>query len=93
MMPPLSLLPSPAVGWRWAILSLGWLNEGKAGLTGRTDFGKSSLQALQRFSELFQLLPCREAKKPRNQPKNRKPGILPGNSGRAGQPLALKPSA
>lgn len=33
MMPPPSLLPSPAVGWRWAILSLGWLNEGKAGLT------------------------------------------------------------
>lgn len=62
-------------------------------LTGRTDLGESSLQALQRFSELFQLLPCREAENPRNQPKNRKPGILPGTTARAGQPLALKPSA
>ncbi|NXK21835.1 PTPRK phosphatase, partial [Arenaria interpres] len=35
---------------------------------------------LQKFSELFQLLPCREAEKPSNQPKNRKPGILPADS-------------
>lgn len=61
-------------------------------LTGRTDLGESSLQALQRYSELFQLLPCREAEKPRNQPKNRKPGILPGNSGRAGQSPVLNSS-
>lgn len=39
------------------------------------------LQAVQKFSELFQLLPCREAEKPSNQPKNRKPGILPGTAG------------
>lgn len=58
-------------------------------LTGRTCLAESSLQALQKFSELFQLLPCREAEKPSNQPKNRKPGILPGTTGRAGQPLAL----
>lgn len=51
-------------------------------LTGRADLGESSQQAVQRFSELFQLLPCREAEKPRNQPKNRKPGILPGNMAR-----------
>ncbi|XP_051660561.1 receptor-type tyrosine-protein phosphatase kappa-like [Manacus candei] len=37
-------------------------------------------KALQKFSELFQLLPCREAEKPSNQPKNRKPGILPADS-------------
>ncbi|PKU32550.1 receptor-type tyrosine-protein phosphatase mu-like [Limosa lapponica baueri] len=35
---------------------------------------------LQKFSELFQLLPCREAEKPSNQSKNRKPGILPADS-------------
>uniref|UniRef100_A0A8C0FUA9 protein-tyrosine-phosphatase n=1 Tax=Bubo bubo TaxID=30461 RepID=A0A8C0FUA9_BUBBB len=61
-------------------------------LAGRTCLDESSLQALQKFSELFQLLPCREAEKPSNQPKNRKPGILPGTTGRAGQPLALQPS-
>ncbi|XP_071436492.1 receptor-type tyrosine-protein phosphatase alpha-like [Pithys albifrons albifrons] len=37
-------------------------------------------KALQKFSELFQLLPCREAEKTSNQPKNRKPGILPADS-------------
>ncbi|KAM9167335.1 receptor-type tyrosine-protein phosphatase kappa-like isoform 2-T2 [Mergus octosetaceus] len=37
-------------------------------------------KAVQNFSELFQLLPCREAEKPSNQPKNRKPGILPADS-------------
>uniref|UniRef100_A0A8C8B8N4 protein-tyrosine-phosphatase n=1 Tax=Otus sunia TaxID=257818 RepID=A0A8C8B8N4_9STRI len=57
-----------------------------------TCLDESSLQVLQKFSELFQLLPCREAEKPSNQPKNRKPGILPGTTGRAGQPLALQPS-
>ncbi|XP_037980369.1 receptor-type tyrosine-protein phosphatase F-like isoform X4 [Motacilla alba alba] len=41
---------------------------------------EKEFKALQRFSELFQLLPCREAEKPRNQPKNRKPGILPADS-------------
>ncbi|NXL54251.1 PTPRK phosphatase, partial [Podilymbus podiceps] len=49
-------------------------------LTGRICLAESSLQALQKFSELFQLLPCREAEKPSNQPKNRKPGILPADS-------------
>nr|XP_009503950.1 PREDICTED: receptor-type tyrosine-protein phosphatase U-like [Phalacrocorax carbo] len=49
-------------------------------LTGRTCLAESSLQTLQKFSELFQLLPCREAEKPSNQPKNRKPGILPADS-------------
>lgn len=62
-------------------------------LTGRTSLAESSLQNLQKFSELFQLLPCREAEKPSNQPKNRKPGILPGTRGRAGQPLALRSTA
>ncbi|NXK87508.1 PTPRK phosphatase, partial [Formicarius rufipectus] len=37
-------------------------------------------KASQQFSELFQLLPCREAEKISNQPKNRKPGILPADS-------------
>ncbi|KAM6991189.1 uncharacterized protein RBU47_015700 [Passerculus sandwichensis] len=41
---------------------------------------EKEFKALQRFSELFQLLPCREAEKPRNQAKNRKPGILPADS-------------
>ncbi|KFV53676.1 Receptor-type tyrosine-protein phosphatase kappa, partial [Gavia stellata] len=38
---------------------------------------EKEFKALRKFSELFQLLPCREAEKPSNQPKNRKPGILP----------------
>lgn len=62
------------------------MSEEEEELTGRTCLTESSLQALQKFSELFQLLPCREAEKPSNQPKNRKPGILPGTTGRAGQP-------
>ncbi|XP_056179990.1 receptor-type tyrosine-protein phosphatase kappa-like isoform X3 [Falco biarmicus] len=41
---------------------------------------EKEFKALQKFSELFQLLPCREAEKPTNQPKNRKPGILPADS-------------
>ncbi|XP_064294464.1 receptor-type tyrosine-protein phosphatase alpha isoform X2 [Phalacrocorax carbo] len=41
---------------------------------------EKEFKTLQKFSELFQLLPCREAEKPSNQPKNRKPGILPADS-------------
>ncbi|KAM9250428.1 LOW QUALITY PROTEIN: receptor-type tyrosine-protein phosphatase kappa-like [Cariama cristata] len=41
---------------------------------------EKEFKALQKFSELFQLLPCREAEKPSNQMKNRKPGILPADS-------------
>ncbi|NWQ70299.1 PTPRK phosphatase, partial [Neopipo cinnamomea] len=41
---------------------------------------EKEFKALQKFSELFQLLPCTEAEKPSNQPKNRKPGILPADS-------------
>ncbi|XP_054666358.1 receptor-type tyrosine-protein phosphatase kappa-like isoform X3 [Grus americana] len=41
---------------------------------------EKEFKALQKFSELFQLLPCREAEKPSNQPKNRKPSILPADS-------------
>ncbi|OXB79192.1 UNVERIFIED_CONTAM: hypothetical protein H355_006651, partial [Colinus virginianus] len=41
---------------------------------------EKEFKAVQKFSELFQLLPCREAEKPSNQPKNRKPGILPADS-------------
>ncbi|KAM8983733.1 receptor-type tyrosine-protein phosphatase U-like isoform 5-T5 [Ara ararauna] len=41
---------------------------------------EKEFKAQQKFSELFQLLPCREAEKPSNQPKNRKPGILPADS-------------
>ncbi|XP_059690128.1 receptor-type tyrosine-protein phosphatase kappa-like [Gavia stellata] len=41
---------------------------------------EKEFKALRKFSELFQLLPCREAEKPSNQPKNRKPGILPADS-------------
>ncbi|XP_010120276.1 PREDICTED: receptor-type tyrosine-protein phosphatase alpha-like, partial [Chlamydotis macqueenii] len=41
---------------------------------------EKEFKALQKFSELFQLLPCREAEKASNQPKNRKPGILPADS-------------
>ncbi|NXR16483.1 PTPRM phosphatase, partial [Cinclus mexicanus] len=48
--------------------------------TGHNRVLEKEFKALQRFSELFQLLPCREAEKPRNQPKNRKPGILPADS-------------
>ncbi|XP_063279150.1 uncharacterized protein LOC134564302 isoform X3 [Prinia subflava] len=48
--------------------------------SGHNSVLKKEFKALQRFSELFQLLPCREAEKPRNQPKNRKPGILPADS-------------
>ncbi|XP_015132969.2 receptor-type tyrosine-protein phosphatase kappa isoform X2 [Gallus gallus] len=40
---------------------------------------EKEFKAVQKFSELFQLLPCREAEKPSNQPKNRKPGILPAD--------------
>ncbi|KFR17090.1 Receptor-type tyrosine-protein phosphatase kappa, partial [Opisthocomus hoazin] len=40
---------------------------------------EKEFKALQKFSELFQLLPCREAEKPTNQLKNRKPGILPAD--------------
>ncbi|KAM7077850.1 LOW QUALITY PROTEIN: receptor-type tyrosine-protein phosphatase T-like [Ciconia maguari] len=39
--------------------------------------------ALQKFSKLFQLLPCKEAEKPSNQPKNSKPGILPAHAARS----------
>ncbi|NXA29562.1 PTPRK phosphatase, partial [Ibidorhyncha struthersii] len=42
---------------------------------------EKEFKTLQKFSELFQLLPCKEAEKPSNQPKNRKPGILPGTAG------------
>uniref|UniRef100_A0A8C3UXD2 protein-tyrosine-phosphatase n=1 Tax=Catharus ustulatus TaxID=91951 RepID=A0A8C3UXD2_CATUS len=48
--------------------------------TGHHRVLEKEFKALQRFSELFQLLPCREAENPRNQPKNRKPGILPADS-------------
>ncbi|XP_053788710.1 receptor-type tyrosine-protein phosphatase kappa-like isoform X1 [Vidua chalybeata] len=48
--------------------------------SGHNSVLEKEFKALQRFSELFQLLPCREAEKPRNQPKNRKPGILPADS-------------
>ncbi|XP_032941948.1 receptor-type tyrosine-protein phosphatase U-like [Catharus ustulatus] len=48
--------------------------------TGHRRVLEKEFKALQRFSELFQLLPCREAENPRNQPKNRKPGILPADS-------------
>ncbi|KAM9367396.1 receptor-type tyrosine-protein phosphatase alpha-like [Phaethornis superciliosus] len=41
---------------------------------------EKEFKALQKFSELFQLLPYREAEKPSNQPKNRRPGILPADS-------------
>ncbi|NXN96504.1 PTPRK phosphatase, partial [Rhinopomastus cyanomelas] len=41
---------------------------------------EKEFKALQKFSELFQLLPSREAEKPSNQPKNRKPWILPADS-------------
>ncbi|KAK2512179.1 hypothetical protein Q9233_016451 [Columba guinea] len=41
---------------------------------------EKEFKALQKFSELFELTPCREAEKPSNQPKNRKPGILPADS-------------
>ncbi|XP_074788091.1 receptor-type tyrosine-protein phosphatase T-like [Athene noctua] len=41
---------------------------------------EKEFKALQKFSELFQLLPCKEAMKPSNQSKNRKPGILPADS-------------
>ncbi|NXJ14496.1 PTPRK phosphatase, partial [Odontophorus gujanensis] len=41
---------------------------------------EKEFKAVQKFSELFQLLPCREAEKPSNQPKNRNPGILPADS-------------
>ncbi|NWW61347.1 PTPRM phosphatase, partial [Ifrita kowaldi] len=47
--------------------------------SGHNSVLEKEFKALQRFSELFQLLPCREAEKPRNQPKNRKPGILPAD--------------
>lgn len=79
--PYCSLLPS--YGLEMGEHFSGAAEEGE-GLTGRTCLVESSLQTLQKFSELFQLLPCREAEKPSNQPKNRKPGILPGTSGRAG---------
>ncbi|KAM9138776.1 receptor-type tyrosine-protein phosphatase kappa-like isoform 2-T2 [Pangshura tecta] len=39
-------------------------------------------KALQKFSELFQLSPCKEAQQPSNQPKNRKPTILPADCNR-----------
>ncbi|KAM4753151.1 receptor-type tyrosine-protein phosphatase T-like isoform 1-T1 [Cyanocitta cristata] len=48
--------------------------------SGHNSVLEKEFKALQTFSELFQLLPCREAEKPRNQPKNRKPGILPADS-------------
>ncbi|XP_030114100.4 receptor-type tyrosine-protein phosphatase mu [Taeniopygia guttata] len=48
--------------------------------SGHNSVLEKEFKAVQRFSELFQLLPCREAEKPRNQPKNRKPGILPADS-------------
>jgi len=86
-LPPTALLPS--FGMEMGEHFSGVAEEGEK-LTGGTCLAESSLQALQKFSELFQLLPCREAEKPTNQLKNRKPGILPGI---AGQPLALRPSA
>ncbi|XP_061875327.1 receptor-type tyrosine-protein phosphatase kappa isoform X2 [Colius striatus] len=48
--------------------------------TSRHNILEKEFKAVQKFSELFQLLPCREAEKPSNQPKNRKPGILPADS-------------
>ncbi|XP_010220017.1 PREDICTED: receptor-type tyrosine-protein phosphatase T-like [Tinamus guttatus] len=46
----------------------------------RQNMLEKEFKALQKFSEFFQLLPCREAEKPSNQPKNRKAGILPADS-------------
>ncbi|NWJ04321.1 PTPRK phosphatase, partial [Crypturellus undulatus] len=46
----------------------------------RQNMLEKEFKALQKFSEFFQLLPCTEAEKPSNQPKNRKAGILPANS-------------
>ncbi|NWY06304.1 PTPRK phosphatase, partial [Nothoprocta ornata] len=48
--------------------------------TQRQNMLEEEFKALQKFSEFFQLLPCREAEKPSNQPKNRKAGILPADS-------------
>ncbi|XP_065454673.1 receptor-type tyrosine-protein phosphatase kappa-like isoform X2 [Chrysemys picta bellii] len=39
-------------------------------------------KALQKFSELSTLSPCKEAQQPSNQPKNRKPAILPADCSR-----------
>ncbi|XP_053887317.1 receptor-type tyrosine-protein phosphatase epsilon-like [Malaclemys terrapin pileata] len=39
-------------------------------------------KALQKFSELSALSPCKEAQQPCNQPKNRKPAILPADCSR-----------
>lgn len=39
-------------------------------------------KALQKFSEFFQLSPCREAQQPSNRPKNRNPAILPADCSR-----------
>ncbi|XP_010568166.1 PREDICTED: receptor-type tyrosine-protein phosphatase T-like, partial [Haliaeetus leucocephalus] len=52
----------------------------EAETSGHNNVLEKEFKALQKFSELFQLLPCREAEKPSNQPKNRKPGILPADS-------------
>ncbi|NXA32342.1 PTPRK phosphatase, partial [Eudromia elegans] len=46
----------------------------------RQNMLEKEFKALQKFSEFFQLLPCREAEKPSNQAKNRKAGILPADS-------------
>ncbi|NXF82627.1 PTPRK phosphatase, partial [Sclerurus mexicanus] len=52
----------------------------EAETSGNNSILEMEFKALQKFSELFQLLPCREAEKTSNQPKNRKPGILPADS-------------
>ncbi|XP_053910515.1 receptor-type tyrosine-protein phosphatase kappa isoform X2 [Cuculus canorus] len=52
----------------------------EAGASRQNNVLEKEFKALQNFSEFFQLLPCREAEKPSNQPKNRKPGILPADS-------------
>ncbi|XP_069736531.1 receptor-type tyrosine-protein phosphatase mu-like isoform X2 [Phaenicophaeus curvirostris] len=52
----------------------------EAGALRHNNVLEKEFKALQKFSEFFQLLPCREAEKPSNQPKNRKPGILPADS-------------
>ncbi|NXY50461.1 PTPRK phosphatase, partial [Ceuthmochares aereus] len=52
----------------------------EAGASRHNNVLEKEFKALQKFSEFFQLLPCREAEKPSNQPKNRKPGILPADS-------------
>ncbi|NWR80215.1 PTPRK phosphatase, partial [Centropus unirufus] len=52
----------------------------EAGSSRHNSALEKEFKAVQKFSEFFQLLPCREAEKPSNQPKNRKPGVLPADS-------------